>query len=128
MTANNVAVDRKWEFYNNFDVSPGTSVYAESRAAANDEIHVAISDATGEITGTKGAILETFPNVSKASDALKEDGSSNYYKDVINQTSAYVWFLNQPGSSLEHDGDWSGEGGNDREFGNTAFYLSLIHI
>lgn len=96
VAANNHLITRKWEFYNNFDIAPGTSQYAEARDASGDEIHIAISDASGLITGTKGTVLEAYPNVSKASDAKNEDGTSNYYVDVINERSKYIWWANHP--------------------------------
>ena len=123
-TANNVAIDRYWEFYDNFDAAPGTSPYAEARGSANDEIHIAVSDSTGEISGTKGTVLETFPNLSKASDAKNDDGSSNYYKDVINERSDYIWWLNHPSGAAQYNADWSGPSGNDREWGNTASFAT----
>ena len=82
-----------WEFVNQFPNEPGTSTFASTRNASNDEIHVAIVDETGAWTGTANTILEKFELVSKGSDALKADGSSNYYVNVINDTSKYVWWL-----------------------------------
>ena len=82
-----------WEFVNDFPNEPGTSTYASTRNASNDEIHVAIVDETGAWTGTANTILEKFELVSKASDAKKADGSTNYYVDVINDVSKYVWWL-----------------------------------
>ena len=49
-----------------------------------DEIHFIIIDEDGEWTGTKGAILEIWEFLSKASDAKNSNGSSNYYVDVLN--------------------------------------------
>jgi phage tail sheath protein FI len=34
--------------------------------------------------------------MSKCPDATKSDGSSSYYKDIINQTSKYVWWIDHP--------------------------------
>jgi len=91
VSANNMIVHRQWEFYNNFDTAPGTSEYADARNASLDEFHLAISDVDGKITGTKGTVLETFANLSKAFDAKNSDGTSNYYKDVINNQSEWIW-------------------------------------
>ena len=119
--SSNMGINRNWEFYGNFDQAPGTSAYAATRGSANDEIHVAVSDATGLITGVKGQVLETYPNVSKAQDAKTEDGSSNYYGEVINQGSKYIRWIFGPGStSVGVGGDPTGSGG--RIWGNTAFY------
>ena len=74
-----------------FDAAPGTSEYARGVGALNDEVHVAIIDKLGNISGTKGAVLETYPYVSLARNAKNADGSSNYIKDVINNGSQFVW-------------------------------------
>ena len=83
-----------------FDAKPGTSPYSESVNAAghkgNDELHVIIVDTDGLFTGTRGAVLEKFPFVSKASDAKKSDGTNNYYKDVVNTRSEYVYWMDHP--------------------------------
>lgn len=74
-----------------FTDKPGTSAYAENLGSANDELHVLVIDNSGVITGTKGTILEKFAFVSQAKDAKNFDGSSNYFADVINNTSKYIW-------------------------------------
>ena len=81
-----------------FDSAPGTSETAASVGGANDEVHVIVYDTTGAWTGTAGTILEKFAYVSKASDAKKSDGSNNYYRDVINAQSSYVWWADHPSS------------------------------
>jgi len=81
-----------WTYGPNFDSPPDTSPYAASVGGANDELHVIVIDEDGLWTGTKGQVLETFPFVSKASDAKNPDGTSNFYVNVINNQSAYVWW------------------------------------
>ena len=80
-----------WTYKNNFDAAPGTSDFASKRNALNDEVHVAIVDRNGKFTGTVGEVLETFPFVSLAQNAVTPDGTSSYIKDVINNRSEYVW-------------------------------------
>ena len=58
---------------------------------SNDLIHVAVVDQTGAWTGTKGNVLETFESLSKATDAKKASGLNNYYRNVINENSDYIW-------------------------------------
>jgi hypothetical protein len=125
-TATNAAVDRKWEYYNNFDQVPGTSTYAAARGSANDEIHIAVSDATGLITGVKGQVLEKYPNVSKARDAKTDDGSSNYYADVINNKSKYIRFLYRPSTRTAAAGA-DADGAQSRDWGNTAFVAGVTN-
>ena len=95
-----------WAYSSNFDAAPGTSDYAVSlgKSAAADEVHVAVIDEDGAWTGTAGTVLETFSFLSQGSDAKKGDGSSNYYKDVINNTSKYIWWLDHD-SNLSEAGD-----------------------
>ena len=75
-----------------FDSAPATSSYASSKGGSNDELHIVVVDITGQITGTANTVLEKFGYISKASDAKNSDGSTNYYKEVINQRSKYVWW------------------------------------
>jgi phage tail sheath protein FI len=80
-----------WTYKSSFDAAPKTSTWATAASALNDEAHVVVVDRLGEISGTRGSVLEIFPFVSLAKGALKEDGSSNYILDVINNGSNYVW-------------------------------------
>jgi phage tail sheath protein FI len=86
------AVKRRWEYYNEFDASPGTSDYAIRSGGANDEVHVAVVDEDGEITSVRGQLIERYNALSRANDALKENGNTNYYKEVINQQSSWIWW------------------------------------
>ena len=83
-----------WTYAGSFDAAPGTSDYASDlgKTSANDEMHIAVIDEDGVISGTPGTVLETFAFVSQASDAKKTDGTTNYYKDVINNNSSYIWW------------------------------------
>ena len=94
-----------WSYKDEFDAAPGTSNYASTRAATNDEIHVVVVDNGGELTGTKGTILERYPFVSVASDAKNTDGTTNYAKDVVNGRSEYVHWV-------AFDSDYSAVSGN----------------
>lgn len=88
-------------FASGFDSAPGTSTYAEGLGSEDDEMHIVVVDRDGAWTGTPGTILEKFALVSQASDARKQDGTSNYYVDVINGTSQYVWAINHPAALTE---------------------------
>jgi phage tail sheath protein FI len=91
--ATGATVTRRWEYFDSFDVEPGTSTFAGERGGVNDEMHIAIVDEDGLITGTKDTLLEKFQAVSKGSDAKGETGGSNYYKDIINTRSRYIRWL-----------------------------------
>ena len=75
-----------------FTSAPGTSEYAARVGGANDEIHIAVVDTGGLFSGVKNTVLETFPFVSKASDAINlNTGTTNYYKQVIFNNSKYIY-------------------------------------
>jgi hypothetical protein len=80
-----------------FSRTPGTSTYVENTSGltqANDEIHIAIVDKDGKFAGYKNAVIEVWEGLSKAIDGKRPDGSSNYYVNVLNNDSRYVWFVN----------------------------------
>jgi phage tail sheath protein FI len=79
-----------------FDGAPGTSDSAALLGHSNDELHVAVVDTDGTWSGTAGTVLEAFQYLSQASDSKKSDGQSNYYKEVINRTSKYVYWTGHP--------------------------------
>ena len=83
-----------WAYSSSFDAEPTTSQYAidQGKASAKDELHIAVVDEDGAISGTPGTVLETFGFVSQGSDAKNSDGTSNYYKDVINSQSNYIYW------------------------------------
>ena len=85
-----------WTYAGFFGDTPATTSYTSARGGSNDEVHAVVIDVTGKISGTTNTVLETFAFMSKASDAKTEDGSSNYYVNVINNRSKYVWWLSHP--------------------------------
>jgi phage tail sheath protein FI len=85
-----------WPYRTQFSATPNTSSYVASRGGANDEVHIVVVDEDGLWTGTAGTVLEKYAFVSKASDAKDDSGNSNYYKDVIQNKSQYVWSLSHP--------------------------------
>ena len=81
---------------------PGSSPNALDKGSGNDEMHLIVYDATGDITGSKGNTLENYYNVSKNSGALTPEGARNYYIEVVNRSSTML-FANTDvdGPSLE---------------------------
>ena len=63
-----------------FDTKPSTGEY-----------HIIVTDTDGKLTGTAGSVLETWAFVGTTDGDKKEDGSNNYYVDVINQNSNYFY-------------------------------------
>jgi phage tail sheath protein FI len=91
-----------WTYRTSFDAAPKTSTYASDRGASNDEIHVVVLDEDGLFTGTRGSVLETFPYVSVAKNAVNADGSTNYAPDVISNASEYIWMASfGPGTTAK---------------------------
>jgi hypothetical protein len=74
-----------------FQLTAETSTQAAAKGGSNDELNVVVIDEDGLFTGTRGTILETFQNVSKAYDARNNDGQPNYVTSVINTQSNYIW-------------------------------------
>lgn len=70
---------------------PGTSDYADARELKYDEIHIAIIDTTGNISGAANTILERFTYLSKLEDGKNTEGSNIYYKTVINEQSTLIY-------------------------------------
>ena len=95
---NGAQVRRRWKYYDLFNKAPGTSPYAQAKGGSNDEIHIAVIDEDGGITGIKGEILETFASLSKASDAKTPQGSDNYYPNVIYNQSNYIYWMDHNAS------------------------------
>ena len=78
-------------FIKNFDRAPGTSTDVGNSGGMWDEMHVIIVDEDGLWTGQPGDVLERHAYLSKAIDAKKIDGSSNYVKNHLATQSAYAW-------------------------------------
>ena len=100
--ADGANVRRYWEFHDIVSGAPGTSPYATSKAGADDEMHVVVVDEDGDISGTRGTILEVFDKVSKASDAKTPQGDSNYVRDQIYNKSNYIYWMDHHASGSNH--------------------------
>ena len=114
--ADNTAIRRRWRFYDLFDTSPATSPWATDRGltAAVDEMHVVVYDTTGAISGfdvdTAGqrtnAVLEIYAYLSKHPNAKTPQGSTNFYANVLNTGSSYIWWMDHPTTAADgSDGD-----------------------
>jgi hypothetical protein len=78
-------------FLANFDRAPGTSTDVGNAGGSEDEMHILVIDEDGLWTGTPGYILEKHAFVSKASDAKKIDGATNYVVNVMRNESKYAY-------------------------------------
>jgi len=89
----NAKILRHWEYYFNFSNAPTTTDDVSAAGGSLDEIHIAVIDEDGGISGTAGTIIETFEGVSQAFDAKTSNGASNYYPQVIYQQSKYIYWI-----------------------------------
>tara|TARA_R110002153_G_scaffold4679_7_gene22010 strand:+ start:1456 stop:3303 length:1848 start_codon:yes stop_codon:yes gene_type:complete len=65
-----------------------------SRKPDAGNIHVAVIDQDGVISGTKGFMLEKFENISTTVGAVSPQGTTNYYGTVIENFSSWVSVAN----------------------------------
>ena len=122
----NSASFASWAYAEEFDGVPGTSTFAGRVNGANDEIHIVVLDEDGKFTGTSNTILEKYSFLSKASDGRNDDGSSNYYVNVINERSKYIYIMNHdvsPNSSVNWGSTAAGTAFNK---GNNAVYTDSL--
>lgn len=94
------SLTRQWEYFNTVESAPGTST-AMTNAGRTivDEVSVVVVDEDGLITGTPGQVLEIYQNLSRATDARKEDGTTNFYKTAINDFSRWILATNDRSGS-----------------------------
>ena len=94
-------ITRRWRFSDLFDSAPGTSAWSTANARGEkDEIHVAVYDITGDVTGfdvdvagqRTAAVIEVFSGMSKNPNAKTSEGSNNYYSDVIFAQSQFIYW------------------------------------
>jgi len=91
---------KNWTYVDSFDTNmPYTTGWANTLTGSDtvyDGVNIAVIDEDGEFSGTKGTVLEVYNAVSKASNARNADNTSNYYRDVINNNSKYIYALSKP--------------------------------
>ena len=103
VTNDNIAINNVKDWYTNTTIGstglklsaigprPGTSAFAADRGVSYDELHIAVIDTTGAVSGAANTILERKTFLSKISDAKSTEGASIYYKDIVNTESEYIF-------------------------------------
>lgn len=107
-------------YSNQFDGKPSNSVYTSARSGSFDEMHIIVIDEKGNFAAPN-TILEKYSYVSKAIDAKNDDGSSNYYVNVINDKSKYIYIINHPAGH----GNWGNVASNNTFTGSDSYSLLL---
>ena len=64
--------------------------YLFSGAPTAGNMHAVVTDRGGVISGVADTVLEVYENVSRSPSALLPDGTNNYYRNVIENKSAWV--------------------------------------
>lgn len=85
-----------WDYAAYFDGAPGTSSQAAAVGCSNDEIHIVVIDTLGRFSGATNTVVEKFAFASKQIGNKLADGTNNYYKEVLNKQSQYVWWMDHP--------------------------------
>ena len=99
--------------WNSIAPRPGTSPYVSARGGANDEMHVVVYDATGEITGAPNTVVEKFTYLTKANNGKTSEGAQNYYPQVIADKSNWIyWGSHETVSIYDVSANQSITGGN----------------
>ena len=86
-------VTGSWSYYTNFQRTPQSTDNLLSLGGVTgtyDQVHIAVIDQDGLFTGTKDSVLERFEGVSLHPKARRADGTSLYFKNVINNESKYI--------------------------------------
>ena len=112
-----------WVYATQFTSAPSTSTYVSNKGGSLDEVHVIVIDEDGLFSGTRGTVLEKFGFVSKASDAKDDSGNNNYYKQVLENKSRYVYWASHP-TTIATGTSW-GSTANNTAFANLTANVTV---
>lgn len=80
---NKVSITKKWQHNRLFGKAP-----------AETNVHVAVIDIDGKISGAVGTVLEVFEDLSTTVGAVGPQGATNYYPTVIENMSSWIKVAN----------------------------------
>jgi hypothetical protein len=118
----------QWPYRSYFDNAPSTSSYvieATGNSSARDELHMVVIDSTGQFSGKANTILEKFAFASKARDAMSINGTSSYYKNVLSETSNYIYALD-PIAYSETANTWGKSSTDVPAYGSPASNIEIV--
>ena len=82
----------EWKYATNVDVkTPATSSNGTQLGVTNDIVQYVIVDQDGDWSGTPGAILEVFDNMSVGINAKDDNGRSQYFRNILRDSSEYIY-------------------------------------
>ena len=91
--------DRRYSPSNGADYAEATNGYKtqwgdgdlfDSAPSTATRMHIVVRDADGEISGTKGTLLERFEDVDTVDGAVAADGSSNFLPVFLENRSDWI--------------------------------------
>jgi phage tail sheath protein FI len=80
---NKLSIVKKWQYNSTFGKAPGAG-----------NVHVAVIDKDGLISGTPNEVLEVFDNLSTTAGSVDPQGASNFYETVIENSSSWIKVAN----------------------------------
>lgn len=115
---NKLSIEKRWKYH---------SIFSGAPTAGN--IHVAVIDNDGTLSGTTGQVLERYENASTSNTAQLDDGRTNYYATMIENSSNWIVVANtQPigTANTELDEAESLTGGSDAAATEANVTLGMI--
>jgi hypothetical protein len=88
-----IPLDNGLIYWSQIAPKPGTSNYVNERNGHSDELHIAVIDDYGTVTGIKANVLEKHVGLSKALDAVSAVNSPQkiYYTQYLADFSEYIY-------------------------------------
>jgi len=115
-----------WTYASNFDDTPSTTQYATDNGVTLDEVHIIVVDEDGAITGKANTVLEKFSGLSKIPGAKNDNNESNYYKDVMNAQSQYIYWMDHVDTTATTRGSAWGTALATVQAASDSYYKLLI--
>ena len=88
---------------------PGTSAFAVEAGVEYDEVHFAVIDTDGAVSGSSNTILERILYVSKLNDGRSSEGAANFYRDIIAEQSSFFFNGTAPAAGWNPSSDGVGQ-------------------